>query len=142
MCTFKYNKLYCPHCQREDEDMTTIPSALDGPPCKWAKRRRAQPINCRFRRRKWSGEWSKKPQPCVLCREECEVSSDKVEEWAKKEKAWREQNPLEDRVGENIPEADRGWRTPSIHEDDTSTTTEEEPRRDQPNSGSAMKRKS
>lgn len=139
MCTFKFNKVFCPDCRRDDEDIITIPR--DGSPCKWAKHRRAQPINCRCRHLKWSGEWSMKTQPCIFCGKEREVSSDKVKRWAKKEEAWREQNPLEDRVGENIPEADRGWRTPSIHEDDVSTTTEEEPRRNESNSGSEIKRK-
>lgn len=58
------------------------------------------------------------------CRQLRQESRDKVVRWAAQEEKWREQNPHEDRVGENIPEADRGWRTPSIDSDDASSTAE------------------
>lgn len=141
MCTFEFDKFFCPDCRRDNEQMISIPSAQEGSVCEWAERRRARPINCRYRRETWSGAWAMKSQPCWFCRREREVSGKLVKEWAKKEEAWREQNPLEDRVGEDIPEADRGWKTPSIHEDDASTTAAQEPRRDEPSSGTEMKRK-
>lgn len=141
MCIFEFDKLFCPDCRRDNEQMISIPSAPEGSACEWAEGRRARPIDCRYRREAWSGAWAKTSQPCRFCRREREVSRNLVKEWAKKEEAWREQNPLEDRVGEDIPEADRGWTTPSIHEDDASTSADQEPRRDEPNTGSEVERK-
>lgn len=122
MCNFKYNKFLCPDCIFADGDMISIPSSRAVSVCSRARKRRARPINCRYHREKWSGEWTTKNQPCMSCRRKRGVSREKVERWIQQEEMWREQNPLDDRVGENSPEADRGWRTPSIHSDAASTS--------------------
>lgn len=133
MCLFTYDKLKCPDCtEGPKEDVFSIPSAVGIPPCDWARSQRILPSNCPNRHEEWSRKWSMMKQPCKACRRYRDSASDKVKEWAKQEEEWREQNPLEDRVGEEIPEADRRWKTPLILEDDDSTTTEEEARNDGP----------
>lgn len=115
MCTLMFDELSCPDCKYvSDEYAANIAPAKEVFTCYWATSRRERPINCPYYREEWSGACRVMSRPCESCRRKREESRARVERWAEREENWREQNPLEHRVGEEIPEADRGWRPPFI----------------------------
>lgn len=125
MCLFTYDKIICPYCIHTEVYTISLPTTTGKFPCEWARAHRVRPAKCVFRREECSGEHLISSGPCTDCKPAQETSSTKVAQWIKGENDWREQNPLEDRYGEDIPEAERGWMTPLIPGDDAETTIEQ-----------------
>lgn len=125
MCLFTYHKTICPQCELTEGNTISLPTSKGKFPCQWARTHRVRPAKCVFRREEWSGERQITNGPCTVCKHAQETSRTRVALWVEGEHTWQQQNPLEDRYGEDIPEAERGWRTPSIPGDDAETTIEQ-----------------
>lgn len=125
MCLFTYHKMICPHCAYTEGYTISLPAPAEKFPCEWARYHSVRPAKCAFRLEDWSGEHLINNGPCTDCKHARETSRTKVARWIEGEHIWLQQNPLEDRYGEDTPEDERGWRTPQIPGDDAGTTIEQ-----------------
>lgn len=139
MCISMYNSLVCSLCDRAHDDMNPTISAQRVFKCTWAKNNHVQPINCLYLCKQWSGIQLHMDEPCEVCMKQHRAGAEKARRWVEEEKRWREQNPLALRMGEDIPEADRGWRSPFDLDNDASITSNHQAQRSRPRTRSSFK---